>query len=74
MDWRIPTIDELAILYINKDFIGGFKDDSYYYCYWSSSTKSSDSYYWVLCFNDGSKSLDSSSSNNYARLVRTITE
>ena len=27
--WRLPSIDELKILFINKDIIGGFKDDYY---------------------------------------------
>ncbi len=32
-DWRLPTIDELAVLYNNKEMIGGFSKDDY----WSSS-------------------------------------
>lgn len=76
VDWRIPTIDELAILYINKDFIGGFKDDGINDYYWSSSRDgdSGTSYYWVLRFIDGSKDNRWRGSDGYARLVRTITE
>jgi hypothetical protein len=31
--WRLPTIDELSVLYTNRDLIGGFDK----YCYWSST-------------------------------------
>ena len=77
VDWRIPTIDELAILYINKDFIGGFKDDDPDDYYWSSSNIVNNTYL-ILRFIDGSQSTSSGyyehPSINYARLVRTITE
>lgn len=34
--WRLPTLDETAILYQNKDKIGGFAHGEYDY-YWSSN-------------------------------------
>lgn len=75
VDWRIPTIDELAILYINKDLIGGFANWSLYdnNYYWSSSEESSD-FYWVLDIDFGSKVRCHKDGRCYARLVRTITE
>ena len=33
-DWHIPSVDELEILYENKELIGGFKEEHY----WSSSS------------------------------------
>jgi len=35
-DWRLPTIDELEVLYNYREFIGGFDGDSY----WSSTQSS----------------------------------
>ncbi len=50
-DWRMPTIQELIILYLHKDEIGNFKD-SYY---WSADkVYSDDNYYKCLSFEDGS--------------------
>ena len=37
-DWRLPTKDELAMMYQNKDVIGGFVNSNYNYPdYWSST-------------------------------------
>ncbi len=35
-DWYLPCIDELNLLQLQKDVVGGF-NDYYYGCYWSSS-------------------------------------
>ncbi|MDB4090925.1 DUF1566 domain-containing protein [Crocinitomicaceae bacterium] len=37
--WRLPTIEELKILYKNKDKIGGFVTTGDNYYYWSSTEK-----------------------------------
>ena len=46
--WRLPTIDELKILYQNRESIGNFKWDSYW-----SSTKGNVVIAWRLNFGDG---------------------
>ena len=46
--WRLPTIDELKILYQNRESIGNFKWDSYW-----SSTKGNIVIAWRLNFGDG---------------------
>jgi hypothetical protein len=48
-DWRLPTKEELNILYTNKDKIGGFV----YGNYWSS-TENTPNTMWVQNFGDGS--------------------
>jgi len=48
-DWRIPTMNELKILFQNKDKIKGFSSDGY----WSSTTSGSYSIFGVN-FNNGS--------------------
>lgn len=73
-DWRLPTLAELAVLYTNKDKIGGFKserywaDDSSYdsrsYYYYNFSNGSEGSIYY-LDYNDASR-------NYYVRAVRTV--
>ena len=44
--WRLPTQDELNILYENKDKIGGFADNFY----WSSTENDSD-FAWAAYFS-----------------------
>ncbi len=74
-DWRLPTKEELMILYNNKDIIGGFEKDSY----WSSSIPSgfnyASSYRYYIDFYNGE--IDSeympSNYNHYVRAVRTLT-
>lgn len=51
--WRLPTKDELNILYENKDKIGGFGNDDYWN-YWSS-TENDYSSAWLQNFYDGSE-------------------
>ena len=59
-DWRLPTKDELNLLYINKDKIGGFEDDMY----WSGTSYKINSNIssnikptkWVQYFNIGEQS------------------
>ena len=46
--WRLPTKDELNVLYENKDKIGGFAD----YLYWSS-TEGGDYDVWLQDFTSG---------------------
>ena len=66
-DWRLPTLAELAILYNNKDKIGGFTT-SYY---WSSSKTITSNCYYIYFYN-GSQDYDYSGNSKYVRAVRTI--
>ena len=68
--WRLPTIEELNILYTKRKFIGRLKNDNY----WSSS--SSVNYYdivWVLnfCFGD-QETKYADISTNYVRAVKSL--
>lgn len=81
-DWRIPTFQELAVLYNNKRRIGGFKwrkSSNSYYKYWSSTihventTKYGGTWLYVIDFNNGeSNAYRTSNSAAAARCVRTL--
>ena len=47
--WRLPTKEELTILYENKDSIGGFADT----WYWSSTETDGIYSAWIQYFDDG---------------------
>ncbi len=65
--WRLPTKDELNLLYENKEKIGGFATDYY----WSCTDGSYDA--WVQDFGNGGR-LDNSFKANtkYVRAVRAF--
>jgi hypothetical protein len=65
--WRLPTNDELNILYQNKDKIGGFRDNFYW-----SSTVNEHNLAWLQFFFNGSVLYYNKNYNSYARAVRTI--
>jgi len=68
-DWFLPSRDELAQLYNNRNLIGGFQD---YGAYWSSS-ESYDSYAFEFDFLNGYASgISSEDFYNYVRAVRTF--
>lgn len=69
-DWRLPTQEELMILYNNRDIIGGFHT-SYASYYWSSDMNSDGDPVGVN-FYDGSLFWDHSYENHYVRAVRTL--
>ena len=46
--WRLPTKDELNLIYENKDRVGGFADDYYW-----SSTEGNNNYAWKQSFYNG---------------------
>ena len=50
-DWRLPTIEELQQMYIDKDNIGGFQDKVYWSSTYSRNVSSGDLYYCVLFSN-----------------------
>ena len=65
--WRLPTKDELNLLYINKDKIGGFAKNYY----WSSTEL--DSYNaWRQGFSDGDQFFVYMDDGNAVRAVRSF--
>lgn len=71
-DWRLPTIDELEILYNHREFIGGFGGDKY----WSTTKYSYNGEYKYYSFDGsgwGNVGIDSPSESHYVRAIRTIT-
>ena len=64
--WRLPTIEELDILYQNKDKISGFTNGNYW-----SSTEIVDFGY-SRNFNNGGQDASYSFSKYYVRAVRTF--
>jgi hypothetical protein len=63
-DWRLPTKEELATLFDNREQIGGFVEERY----WSSSVNSNPYY---VDFSNGHTSTYSSSNHYNVRAVRT---
>ncbi|MDE6339746.1 MAG: carboxypeptidase regulatory-like domain-containing protein [Muribaculaceae bacterium] len=64
-DWRLPTKDELMVLYNNREKIGGF--GSIYY--WSG-TRDSNGYYYEINFATGA--LGSSGGGSYQQGIRAV--
>jgi hypothetical protein len=68
-DWRLPTKDELAVLYNERNTIGGFTttsgSSSYY---WSSSVYTSS--YWYQSFSSGAQDYSFDNTSFRARCVR----
>ena len=65
--WRLPTKDELNILYENKDKIGGFATKYYW-----SSTEVVNYNAWGQDFFSGLQSFGSKTNANYVRAVRAF--
>ena len=78
--WRLPTKDELNLLYENKEKIGGFAKNGIGFgkfgIYWSSSelgksrTALSSSSAWKQTFTSGRKSHGNKNDTYYVRAVR----
>lgn len=68
--WRLPTRDELEIVYrdIHKKNQGNFNKKG---IYWTSS-KSPDDWVLTLSFSDGKSNIDVEDSLNKVRFVRNI--
>ena len=66
-DWRLPTREELNLLYKNRDVVGGFTSNSY----WSSS-ESGSFFAWYQNFNDGYQSYSNKNTALPVRAVRAI--
>jgi len=67
-DWRLPTIDELSVLYLQKTVVGGFITGLQY---WSSS-EFGEEYVWEMDFSGGSQRTDYKNSLGYVRGVRAF--
>jgi hypothetical protein len=69
-DWRLPTKDELDLLYKQKSVVGGFAKS----CYWSSkeyySNKSNKA--WFQLFSGATKGPQSAISKNRTNRVRAV--
>ena len=66
--WRLPTTNELNVMYKNKDRIGGFANSSY----WSSTEYVFVFLAWYQFFGDGYQNYDNKTSAYYVRAIRTI--
>ena len=66
-DWRLPTKDELNMMYTKKDAIGGFASNYYW-----SSTAYADGYAWIQNFNDGYQTYYIDNDPNRVRAVRAF--
>lgn len=69
-DWRLPTLDELYVLYNNRELIGGFNCNSGDF-YWSSTYSSG--YFAAISFYTGTIVYPDSYEQCCVRAVRTIT-
>ena len=65
--WRLPTKDELNILFQNKDKIGGFAGDYY----WSGTEDNSD-YSWRQGFEGGKQEISYKEGDYYVRAIRSF--
>tara|TARA_R110001592_G_scaffold360296_2_gene668437 strand:+ start:4768 stop:5094 length:327 start_codon:yes stop_codon:yes gene_type:complete len=63
--WRLPTKDELNMIYKNREEVGGFANSDYW-----SSTEDVGNIAWIQAFNDGFQYLSIKYSNYYVRAVR----
>jgi len=68
--WKLPTKDELNLLYINKDKIGGFASGNYG-IYWSS-TENDASSAWKQYFSSGWQNYGSSTTKDNECNVRAV--
>jgi len=65
--WRLPTREELHLMWVHRDYIGGFAA-AYY---WSSS-ESGNNYAWYQSFNSGSQYNYGKNATLYVRAVRAL--
>ena len=65
--WRLPTMDELNILYQNQDKIGGFA----FNYYWSSTEVGFDGA-WIQFFGDGPQANYGKGYTYYVRAIRAF--
>ena len=66
-DWRLPTKNELNLMYVLKSIIGGFANSHYW-----SSTESDYTYAWFQYFDNGYQYYDYKPTTYYVRAVRAF--
>ena len=70
--WRLPTKDELNLMFLNKDKIGGFTSiNTYSNGYWSS-TEYDYNYVWWQYFGNGFQFTEVKSDSLFVRAVRSL--
>ncbi len=67
-DWRLPTKDELDLLYDQRTIVGGFAYDHHYWC----STEYGTVHAFGLDFNDGSEVLADKNPPGRVRAIRSF--
>jgi hypothetical protein len=67
--WRLPTKDELNLIYENKNVVGGFAN-----VYYWSSTENDHNDAWAQGFNGGYQSYYGKDYTAYVRAVRALTK
>ena len=72
-DWRVPTAEELDVLFNNRAKIGGLEqtDQKFPLCFWSGSAYGDDTYA-LQYFHDGSKVGASPPRRESVRAVRSV--
>ena len=65
--WRLPTKDELNMMYENKDKMGGFG-----YGYYWSSTEYNTANAWIQSLSNGIQQGYNEYNNHYVRAVRAF--
>jgi hypothetical protein len=66
--WRLPTKNELNILYKNREKIGGFRDD----IYWSSTEYDNSNLWFQRFYGGGSQDYGNKFGPGYVRAIRTF--
>lgn len=67
--WRLPTRDELNLIYENKNVVGGFANDYYW-----SSTENDNFNAWYQSFLSGNQYANPKNATYYVRAVRALTK
>jgi hypothetical protein len=70
-DWRVPTVDELNVLFNNRAAIGGFNvTGSYFPGWYRSSSQNGRWYAWEQRFSAGSQLINHKNGHSSVRCVR----
>lgn len=65
--WRLPTREELHVMWLHRDYIGGFAAADY----WSSS-EYNNNFAWFQAFTDGNQYYYTKYGTSYVRAVRAL--
>ena len=66
-DWFLPSIDELTLLYFQRELVGNFSNENYW-----SSTENSNFYAWIQSFANGGQSTRTKNTILRVRTVRAF--